>query len=41
MGMVFIILDIVFGSDHLIGYSFLGTGIVLAVYDAVKNRNKK
>jgi len=41
MGMVFIILGIVFGSDRLIGYSFLGTGIVLAVYDAVKNRNKK
>jgi len=41
MGMVFIILGIVFGSDRLIGYSFLGAGVIVAVFDVVKNRKKK
>jgi cytochrome c biogenesis factor len=41
LGMAFIILGIVFGSDRLIGYSFLGAGVIVAVFDAVKNRKKK
>jgi len=41
MAMVFIILGIVFGSDRLIGYSFLGAGVIVAVFDAVKNRKRK
>jgi uncharacterized membrane protein HdeD (DUF308 family) len=41
LGMVFIILGIVFGSDRLIGYSFLGAGVIIAVFDVVKNRKKK
>jgi len=41
MGMVFIILGIVFGSDRLIGYSFLGAGVIVSVFDVVKNRKKK
>ena len=40
-GMVFVILGIVFGSDRLTGYSFLGIGVILSVYDVVKNRKKK
>jgi lysylphosphatidylglycerol synthetase-like protein (DUF2156 family) len=41
IGMVFIILGIVFGSDRLIGYSFLGAGVIIAVVDVVKNRKKR
>jgi hypothetical protein len=41
VGMVLIILGIVFGSDRLIGYAFLGAGVIVAVFDAVKNRKKK
>ncbi len=41
VGMVLVILGIVFGSDHLIGYSFLGAGVLVAAFDLVKNRKKK
>jgi len=41
LGMVFVILGIVFGSDRLIGYSFLGIGVILSVFDILKNRRKK
>jgi cytochrome c biogenesis factor len=41
LGMLFIILGIVFGSDRLIGYAFLGAGVLIAVFDVVKNRQKK
>jgi cytochrome c biogenesis factor len=41
LGITFIILGIVFGSDRLIGYAFLGAGVLIAVFDAVKNRQKK
>jgi hypothetical protein len=41
LGIVFVILGIVFGSDRLIGYLFLGIGIILSVFDIVKNRIKK
>jgi len=41
MGMLFIILGIVFGSDRLIGYSFLGVGVIVSVFDVVKNLKRK
>jgi uncharacterized membrane protein YqjE len=41
LGMVFVILGSVFGSDRLIGYSFFGIGVLLSVVDVVKNRKKK
>jgi len=41
IGLVFIILGIVSGSDRLIGYAFLGAGVIVAVFDVVKNRQKK
>jgi hypothetical protein len=28
---MFVILGIVFGSDRLIGYSFIGTGVLLSI----------
>lgn len=37
-----IILGIVFGNDHLIGYSFMGAGVIIAIIDIIKNlRNKQ
>jgi len=41
IGIVLIILGIVFGSDRLIGYAFLGAGVLIAVFDVVKNRKMK
>jgi len=40
-GILLIILGIVLGSDRLIGYAFLGAGVIIAIFDAVKNRHKK
>ena len=40
-GILLIILGIVLGSDRLIGYAFLGAGVIIAIFDAVKNRQKK
>ena len=40
LGMSLIVLGIVFGDDRLIGYSFLGAGVLLSVIDAIKNRSK-
>jgi hypothetical protein len=39
-GMSLIVLGIVFGDDRLIGYSFIGAGVLLSVIDAIKNRSK-
>ena len=37
-----IILGIIFGDNRLLGYSFMGTGVILAVIDAIKKiKNKK
>ena len=41
LGMIFFILGIVSGSDRFIGYAFLGAGVIIAIFDAVKNRQKK
>ena len=41
LGMVFIIFGIVFGSDRLFGYSFLGVGVIVSVFDVVKNLKRK
>jgi hypothetical protein len=41
LAMGFIVLGIVFGSDRLIGYSFLGIGVIIAVFDLVKNKMKQ
>ena len=36
-GITLIALGIVFGEDQLIGYAFIGTGILLLLYDAIKS----
>ena len=34
-------LGIMFGSDRIVGYSFIGAGVLLSVVSAVKARKKK
>jgi len=36
----FILAGILFGEDRLIGYSLMGVGVILAVVDIFRNRNK-
>jgi len=37
LAFVFIMGGLIFGDNRLIGYSFLGFGVLLAVIDIVKN----
>lgn len=36
----FILAGILFGEDRLIGYGLMGVGVILAVVDIFRNRNK-
>jgi asparagine N-glycosylation enzyme membrane subunit Stt3 len=38
LGMSLVVLGIIFGDDRLIGYSFIGVGVLLSVIDAIRNR---
>ena len=40
LGSTFVVLGIVFGTDRLIGYSFIGVGVLLSVIGAM-NAYKK
>ena len=35
-----VVLGIVFGSDRLIGYSFIGAGVLLSIISAIKAKKK-
>ena len=41
IGMSLVVLGIIFGDDRLIGYSFIGVGVLVSVIDAVRNRKKQ
>ena len=41
LGMSLVVLGIIFGDDRLIGYSFIGAGVLLSVIDIIKNLKKK
>jgi len=42
LGITLVVLGIIFGvSDRLIGYSFIGTGVLLSVIDIIKNLKNK
>ena len=41
LGSAFVVLGIVFGTDRLIGYSFIGAGVLLSVIGAIKSRRKE
>jgi hypothetical protein len=36
-----VVLGIIFGDERLIGYSFMGVGILLSVVDAIRNRKQQ
>jgi lysylphosphatidylglycerol synthetase-like protein (DUF2156 family) len=38
LGMCLVVLGIIFGYSRLIGYSFIGVGILLSVIEAIRNR---
>jgi hypothetical protein len=38
LGSTLVVLRIVFGGDRLIGYSFIGTGVLLSIISAIKSR---
>ncbi len=41
LGSTLVILGIIFGEDRLIGYSFIGAGVLLSIISAVKSRRKR
>jgi hypothetical protein len=40
LGMSFVVLGIIFGDDRIVGYSFIGVGVLLSVIDAIRNRKQ-
>jgi hypothetical protein len=41
LGSSLVVLGIVFGTDRLIGYSFIGAGVLLSIIGAIKLRKKE
>jgi hypothetical protein len=42
LGSTLVVLGIIFGaSDRLIGYSFVGAGVLLSAISAIKSRRKQ
>ncbi len=39
LAFAFVVAGIVFGSDRLIGYSLMGIGVIMAVYDIFRRPN--
>jgi hypothetical protein len=40
LGSTLVILGIVFGSDRLIGYSFIGAGMLLSIITTIKAKKE-
>ncbi len=40
LGSTLVVLGIVFGQDRLIGYSFIGAGVLLSIISYFKSRRK-
>ena len=41
LGSTLVVLGIIFGEDQLIGYSFIGTGVLLSVISIIKSRRRR
>ena len=41
LGPTLVVLGIIFGDDPLIGYSFIGVGVLLSIISAIKSRSKR
>jgi len=40
-GVTLVVLGIIFGDDRLVGYSFIGVGVLLSIVSAVRGLRKK
>jgi hypothetical protein len=40
IGMSLVVLGIIFGDSRVVGYSFIGVGVLLSVIDIVRNRRQ-
>ena len=40
LGISFVVMGIIFGDDRVIGYSFIGVGVLLSVIDAIRNKKQ-
>jgi hypothetical protein len=40
LGSTLVILGIIFGGDRLVGYSFIGAGVLLSIVSIIKSRRK-
>jgi hypothetical protein len=40
LGMALVVLGILFGDNRLIGYLFLGAGVLVSVVDIIRSRRK-
>jgi hypothetical protein len=40
LGSTLVILGIVFGENRLIGYSFIGAGVLLSIISIIKSKRK-
>jgi hypothetical protein len=41
LGSTLVVLGIIFSEDRLIGYSFIGAGIVISIVSFIKTRREK
>lgn len=41
LGSSLVVLGIVFGTDRLIGYSFIGAGVLVSIVSVIKSRRKE
>ena len=41
LGLVLVVLGIMFGDDPLIGYLFVGVGVLLSIISAIRSRSKR
>jgi hypothetical protein len=40
LGLSLVVLGIIFGDSRIIGYSFMGAGVLLSVIDIIRNRKQ-
>jgi hypothetical protein len=40
LGMSLVVLGIIFGDSRIVGYSFIGVGVLLSVIDVTRNRRQ-
>jgi hypothetical protein len=38
LALSLVVLGIIFGDSRIVGYSFIGVGVILSVIDAIRNR---